>query len=126
VGVDSSADRHTAHRPGHFTRHEPGTDSEGTAGSDGSEPLAVGVSGPRGYCWATGVDHYIRVCHPALGVPELPAVGGGLLARGFRGVHCQRRGSSSGRRASVGRLRIITRAGQLGGFPLSLGRADGR
>jgi hypothetical protein len=87
------------------------------AGSEGSDPLAVGVSGPFGKCGATG--HYIRVRHPALGGPELPATGVGLFASGFCGVRGQWRGPSAGRWAPDGVLRGVDGAGQLVGFALA-------
>ena len=58
------------------------------AGSDRSEPLAVGLSGPLGFaggsCGRYSRGCYGRVCRPSVEVHEVPAAKGGLLARGSR------------------------------------------
>jgi hypothetical protein len=54
--------------------------SDETAVLDPSEPFAVGVSDPLGLFGASP-GHYSRVCHPALGGPELPAANDSLFNR---------------------------------------------
>jgi hypothetical protein len=90
-----------------------GADSVEAAGSDGSEPLAVGVSGPLGPCGATDAA--------AIAAYFIPPSGDPLFTRGFRGARWSWHGSCSGRRAPGGGLRRVTRAGQVDGFPLPSG-----
>jgi hypothetical protein len=59
----------------------PCTVSWETAGSDGSEPLAVDMSRLLGCCVAT-FEAVTAVCRLALGGHEVPAAGGLLFARG--------------------------------------------
>jgi hypothetical protein len=58
-----------------------GAVSEETGGSDGSEPLSVGMSDSLGLCGGNGPGHYSRVHHPALGGSELPAVDSSFFVR---------------------------------------------
>jgi hypothetical protein len=95
----------------------PGAVSEEAAGSDGSDLLAVGLSGPLGLYGAAGAAT-TAACHPTLGVPELMAAEGGFFARGtFRGCG-QWCASSAGPCAPRCRLRKVARAGQLVGLEL--------
>jgi hypothetical protein len=55
LGCVSAADRHAAHMPRYVARHAPGSAPEqtGAVGSDGNEPLAVGVRYPLVFCRVT-------------------------------------------------------------------------
>jgi hypothetical protein len=73
-------------------------------------------TGPSPWLWAERPTwqvrgdrrcHYSRVCHPALGGPELPAAGGGFFDRDFHGVRGQWRGPSAGRWTPDGGLRGV-------------------
>ena len=86
--------------------------SEETAGSDGSDPLAVGLSGPLVLCGAAGVAT-TAACHPALGGPELPGALGGLFARGTCRCCGQWCGPIAGCWAPCCGFRNVARAGQL-------------